>query len=351
MKLAGVAACVPKRIVEHEFAYEKFEKFDVDRIVGNTGVQRKREADFETTAMDLCLPAAKALLERLDWAPDTVDAVIFVTMLADHITPSTAYRAQHELGIGTGALVFDINLGCSGYTHGMVVLQGLIKAGLVKRALLLCGEAVQGRLKPMSHEAEHRSDLANSLLCGEAGTATALSAEGESQVVATAHGADGAGYENIIVRGGGGRSWFTPACLERSEDPTGEVRRPVDLVIEGPKILAFTMKRVPPLVKSLLADSGWEKDDIDQWVLHQANKFMIDFLVRRTKLPAEKVPMSIPDFGNTSSASIPLTIVTQCSDWFDKPTKWAMLGFGVGLSWSGVFLETDHIAVPPLVEI
>jgi 3-oxoacyl-[acyl-carrier-protein] synthase-3 len=351
MRLAGASACVPKKIVKPEFAYEKFKPFDVDRIVGNTGVLQKREAAPGTTASDLCIAAARPLVEELRWERDSIDAVVLVTMLGDHYLPASSHRAHQLLELNPRCLVFDINLGCSGWTHGMIVLQGLIASGVVKRALLLCGEMVTGFMKPYSADLEHRSDLANALLIGDAGTATALTNEGPSQIRAAEFGADGSGFEHIIVQGGGSRNPWSPALFERRPEADEETRRPIDLTLHGPQILTFAMKKVPPLLEKLLTQAGWTRDDIDAYVFHQANKFMINFLRQRMKLPEDRILLSIEEFGNTSSASIPLTIVTRGGEHLKKPTKWAMLGFGVGLSWSGLLMETDDIVTVPLVEI
>ena len=350
MKLVGISACLPKNIAYPSAAYERFKQFDVDRIVGNTGVLQKREAEPGVTATDLCIKAADRLLDGLGWERDSVDALVLCTTLPDYITPASAHRAQHELGIKNGCLVFDITLACSGFTHGSLIFQGLIESGLIKRGILLCGEMTTDCFRPRISKCEYRHDLANSLLFGDAGTAIAFSNEGQ-QVKAKAFGADGAGLDTIIVPGGAARSFWTPALFERTEDEEGDPRRPIDLILKGPQVLTFTMKRVPPMVKALLEESGWTPDDIDAYVPHQANKFMIDFLVRRMKLPKEKVLLSIEEYGNTSSASIPLTMLTRGGEMLSKPTKWALMGFGVGLSWSGIFLETDEIKTFPILEV
>jgi 3-oxoacyl-[acyl-carrier-protein] synthase-3 len=350
MKIAGISAAVPKKIVEPSFAYEKFGELAVDRIVDNTGVLQKREAEPGTTAADLCIAAAGPLLDALRWDRESIDAVIFVTMLSDHYLPASSHRAQQELGLPRRCLVFDINLGCSGYTHGLIVLEGLMAAGVVKRALLLCGEMVTGFFKPRSADLEHRSDLANSILIGDAGSATALTAEGPGQIRGLQFRADGSGFQQIIVQGGGAREPWTPALFERREE-SDETRRPIDLTLHGPQILTFAMKEVPKLLDALLESCGWTRDEVDAYVLHQANKFMIDFLRKRMKVAEEKVLLSIHEFGNTSSASIPITMVARGGELLKKPTKWVLLGFGVGLSWSGVAVETDEVVTVPIVEV
>ncbi|MCH9683307.1 MAG: ketoacyl-ACP synthase III [Deltaproteobacteria bacterium] len=351
MKLAGIAACVPKNTVSTTEAYKNFKQFDVDRIIGNTGVKEKREGGPDMTTMDMSITAARALLEKLDWDPNTVDAVIYSGVTPDQIMPSCSYRAQHELGLGERCLVFDVNLGCSGFTHAMIVLNGLIASGVVKRALLMCGDMSTDTFRPSVTNVEHREDLANAILFGDSGVVTAVSSDAD-EVRSTFFGADGSGLDQIMVPGGGAKNYWKPELFERVADPDteGESRRPLDLQLRGPQILTFTMKRVPPMLNELLDKAGWERDQVDVYALHQANQFMLKFLARKAKMAAEKIPFSIEKFGNTSSASIPLTMLTSCQDKLRVPTKWVMMGFGVGLSWSGLTMETSDIVTLPLIE-
>lgn len=350
MKLVGISACVPKGPVDPTLAYEHFEKLEVDRIVDNTGVLSKREGPPGMTGSDLCIAAAGPLLDKLGWDRESVDALIFVTTSPDFFMPATAHRIQKELGVGDRCLVFDVNLGCSGYTHGLIVINSMIQAGLIRRALLLNGDASAGRIRPQTKDANNRASLGNSLLFGDAGTATALSDEGD-QVRSVQFGADGANYEHIIVPGGGFRSYWNQELFESSTDDKGEERRPIDLIVRGPEILSFSMKRVPPLVKDLLAQASWERDDVDAFAFHQANRFILNFLARRMKVPPEKMLMSIEEYGNTVGASIPLTMVVKGEEHLTQPTKWVMCGFGVGLSWSGLAIETDEIVTLPMMEL
>jgi 3-oxoacyl-[acyl-carrier-protein] synthase-3 len=350
MRLAGIAACVPKNKVQNSVAHARFKPFDVDRIIGNTGVVEKREAEPGVAASDLCIGAAKPLIEALGWAPETIDAAILVTSSPDQIMPASAHYVHQQLGLDPRCLVFDVNLGCSGFTHGMLVVESFIASGLVKRALLLCGDMTSNTFRPRIADCEHRSDLANAILFGDAGSATALTTGGD-QIRSRSFGADGSNMRYIIVPGGGTREYWGPSVFERKPAEDGEERRAVDLVLKGPEILTFTMKRVPPLLQELLSKAGWSLDEVDSFVLHQANKFMLDFLAKRMKLPTDKVPMTIGEFGNTSAASIPLTMVARCEHLMKRRSKWLMMGFGVGLSWSGFTMETEDVVTVPLVEL
>jgi 3-oxoacyl-[acyl-carrier-protein] synthase III len=351
MKLAGVSAAVPKNKVKSAAAYANFPQTDVDRIVNNIGVLEHREVSAGQTSSDLCIAAAEPLLEKLGWERSTIDAVVLVTESPDHFMPSSSYRAHHAMKLPDRCMVFDVNLGCSGFTHGLLVMHSFMQSGLVKRGLLMCGEATTDSIRPALEKCKNPSDLGNSLLFGDAGSVCALSNEGPEQIRARAFGADGSGFNHIIVPGGGFRSPWGPELFELRADEKGERRRPLDLILRGPEIFSFSIKRVPPLFDEIMGEAKWTRDDVDVFVFHQANKFMLDFLRKRLKLPVEKVPLSIEEFGNTSCASIPLTMVSRSAERLTKPTKWVMLGFGVGLSWSGVAVETDQIVSLPIIEV
>lgn len=350
MKIVGIAGCVPKNVVESTVAYEHFPQHDVDRIIGNTAVERKREALPNQKVSDFAVAAGKDLFEATGWEPDSVDALILVSSFADVLMPATSHRIQAELGLKANCLVFDIRLGCSGFTHGLIVAESLLNSGVAKRVLLCTSEVSAGFFRPRLPDARHRSDLANAILFGDGGAVTALSNEGDT-VKARQFGADGGGFDKIIVPGGGGGMPWGKELLERRMCDDGIERRPIDLILKGPDVLTFTMKRVPRLMKDLLESSGWSLDDIEAFVPHQANKFMLDFLARRMKVPSEKMLLSIQNLGNTSAASIPLTVVASGGEYAKKPTKWAFMGFGVGLSWSGLLVDAEEIVVPPLREI
>lgn len=342
---------VPQKVVDHTVAYEHFPKADVDRVIGNIGVKRHREAALGTTTSDLVIPAAGALLDRLGWARESVDGLLFISQTPDFLFPGTSHRIQHALGLPNACMSLDINLGCSGFTHGVIVARSLLASGVAKRILLCCGDVTTGTVRPGSADAREHGDLGNALMFGDAGAVAAFDAEGEDQYRGASWGADGSGIGLINVPGGGFREFCSPALLEPRLDEGGQPRRAVDLRIHGAGIFNFTIRRVPPLIDAVLAASGWAREDVDAYVFHQANRFILEFLRKKVKIPAERVPLSIEDFGNTSSASVPLTMATQIPDLLAKGGKVMILGFGSGLSWSGVALDLRDVVVLPLLEL
>jgi 3-oxoacyl-[acyl-carrier-protein] synthase-3 len=342
---------LPKNAVDHSVAYEHFPKQDVDRIIGNIGVKRHREAAPGTTTSDLCIPAAEALLEKLGWSRDSVDGLLFVSQTPDYLFPATSHRIQHALGLPDKTLCLDVNLGCSGFTHGVIVANSLISSGLSKRLLLFCGDVTTGTIRPGSADARTHGDLGNALMFGDAGAVAAFDAEGPTQYRGASWGSDGSGMGLINVPGGGFREFCSPALFETRLDESGQPRRAIDLRINGAAIFNFTIRRVPPLIDDVLAKSGWNRDEVDAYVFHQANKFILEFLRKKVKIPAEKVPLSIEEFGNTSSASVPITMSTQLGELLGRGGKVMILGFGSGLSWSGVGLDVKDVTVLPLMEL
>lgn len=351
MRWVGVSCALPKKNVLSTAAYAHFPKADVDRIIANIGIASHREGDGTLTASDLAIAAGRPLLEKLAWDPKSVDACIFVTQSPDNYLPASSHRIQEQLGIGERSICFDVNLGCSGFTHGLIIVRGLMAAGTVKRAMLFCGDVIAGTFRPPLETCTNPADLGNALLFGDSASACAFEASGEDEVRAISFGADGSGYNNIIVPAGAFRHFWSPEVFVATENEKGELRRPLDLRLQGPDVFAFTMKRVPPLFEEVLQRAEWAPEQVDAVVFHQANKFMLEFLRRKLKLPPAQVPYSIEEFGNTSSASIPITMLTRSAERLGLRTRWVMLGFGVGLSWSAVAMETHHIASVPLVEV
>lgn len=351
MKLVGLSCAVPRKVVPSSLAYEKFPQADVDRIVKNVGALRHREAEPGTTAGDLALTAASALLTKLDWDPKLIDGILFVSQSPDYLIPGTSHRIQAALKLSEHCLCLDLNLGCSGFTHGIIVLRGLIASATLKRALLLCGEVTTGTIRKGVADVVDHHELGNALTFGDGGSAVAFEAGSPTQYAGATWGADGTQLSLINIPGGGFREFVCAASLERTPDAEGNLRRPVDLRVNSPALFTFTLKHMPSLVDETMKAANWSRENVDYWLFYQSNKFIIDFLVKRLKIPPDKVPLSIQDYGNTSSASIPLTMLTQLGDRLQKPAKHAMFGFGPGLSWSGVAFETDRVALVPLIEV
>ena len=301
-----------------------------------TGVLERRYDETHTTS-DLCYDAAERLISDLEWEKSEIDALIFVSQYADYIVPATACILQNRLHLSTECYAIDIPLGCSGWVYGLSSAVSLFQNGHIRKALLLCGDAK--RRVPF-----------NDPLFGHAGTATALEYQEGAEGFRFHFGTDGSGYDAIMIPDGGARNQIT---LESFKEEVIDGRRynRLQTRMKGMDVFAFGISTAPKSVRKLAEHFGFDYQTADYYVFHQANMKMNNLIVKKLKLDEAKVPSCMYRFGNTSSASIPLTIVTQLKGKVEeRSTKFVCCGFGVGLSWGTVAFATDHIVISDLVE-
>ncbi|MCL2218657.1 MAG: ketoacyl-ACP synthase III [Chitinispirillia bacterium] len=347
VKVSGISACVPKQI-EDNAQFPLFDDKDLQNFVATTGVERKHRAPQGVITSDLCVAAAEALISDLHWNREDISILVFVTQTADYILPATSPIIQHKLGLGKGCYTLDISLGCSGWVYGMSVVSSLMTNfsavnGSCK-ALLLAGEVTS-----LQASADDKSTYP---LFGDAGTATALEYQPGAEPLLFGMNSDGEGYEAIIINDGGYRNPFSVDSLKKIERGDGIVSTNLHTVLDGMNVFAFGIREAPRSVNGLIEAFGLDKDTIDYFTFHQANMLMNEKIRTKLKLPPEKVPYSLKNFGNTSSASIPLTLVTElCDSLREKKSRHIACGFGVGLSWGSMYFMADNIACPALVEV
>jgi 3-oxoacyl-[acyl-carrier-protein] synthase-3 len=318
-----------------------FGRDDAEKTSDSTGVRQRRIAPPGTCATDLCEAAARRLLAELNWAIESVDALIFVSQTPDYLLPASSCALHGRLGLSKHCAAFDLNLGCSGYVYGLWVASQLMASGL-QRVLLLVGDTISRIVSP--------GDRSAAPLFGDAGTATALERGDSPMPWVFELGTNGAGQQHLIVPAGGFRQPHTQATAVRTEREGGNVRSDEDLFMDGAEIFAFSLTEVPRLISRVLAEAGWTSDTADRFVLHQANLFMLKHLAKRMKLPPEKVVLALEEFGNTSSASIPLAMTqTLAGQLREENLRLVMAGFGVGLSWGAVALSCGPMVMPDLV--
>jgi len=346
IKISGISACVPKQIEENN-SFPLFDDSAYKNFVSTTGVERKRKTAPDVCTSDLCVSAAETLISDLNWNKDEISILVLVTQSPDYILPATSPIIQNRLGLSKDCYALDISLGCSGWIYGVSVVAGLLKS-LTNgggKAILLTGDT--------SHAVSIKDKSAYPLF-GDAGTATALEFTKEASPMFFGMNSDGSGYEAIRINDGGYgfRNPFSLSSLEMIEREDGIVSSNMNLILEGMDVFAFGIKRAPESVNKLIEEFHLEKDKIDYFTFHQANLFMNEFIRKKLKLPVEKVPYSLKDFGNTSSASIPLTMVTELKNELKtKSLNHIACGFGVGLSWGSVYFETDKIVCSELIEM
>lgn len=340
VQIEAISACVPGRVVKTE-DYPLFTKSELKFFQSGTGVKERRFADNNVCASDLCERAARAFFDSGITKPEEIGVIIFVTQSPDYILPASAILLQERLQLGKNVLAFDINLGCSGYIYGLSVISSLMTVSNIEKGLLLCGDVSSPSL---SYE-----DKSVYPLFGDAGTATLLR-KGEAESIFNLQ-TDGSGHASIIIPGGGTRNPVCSTTFEKKDFGNGIIRADRDLHLDGVEVFNFALREVKPNVVAVLHAAGVEQDDIDYLIMHQANKLMNETVRKKMKFPEEKVPYSIDVYGNTSSASIPLTIA-HCftNEELSGKKKLLLSGFGVGYSWGSAIVQTENLKVIPVIE-
>ncbi len=342
--IKGLSACVPRNVVQNTDIYEKkwsgYEKF-----VGTTGITSHRNSPVEICSSDLCVEAAERLLSDLSWNKSEIEAIVFVSQTPDfYNVPATSCLLQERLGLSKECYALDIALGCSGWVYAMSVISSLMAGGSIKRSLLLAGDTPS---KFCSSD-----DKSTYPLFGDAGTATALEYNTNATPIRYAMYTDGSGYKAININAGGYRNPVTKDSFTINNQGEGRKRSDINLEMDGESVFVFGISKAPKAIKALAEHYAIDLNSIDLFTFHQANLFMNEKIRNKLKLDEAKVPYSLQEYGNTSCASIPLTLVTRCADKLkNEHVNHIACGFGVGLSWGAMNYETDKIVVSNLVEI
>ena len=332
--IRAIYTSVPKQKVFTK-DYEWVTIAERDLFTKTTGIIERRVASSTTTCSDLCFQAADELLNDLN-CRDQIDLILFVSQSPDYFLPSTAVILQDKLGLSKNTVAFDINLGCSGYVYGLSIVGQFLQNGNFRKALLLCGDK--------STISTNYQDKSTFPLFGDAGSATLLEFDKSADEWFAHLASDGSGKDSIIIEHGHSRHPYGSVSDEYIEYEPGVIRTKKHLALNGMDVFNFAMKEVAPSIKQMLENFDINIDDIDYFVLHQANKLINESVRKKLKVAPEKVPYSIQNFGNTSSASIPLTICTCLKEKIESDQLTLLLaGFGVGFSWGSVVLKTSEI--------
>ena len=343
IRFKGLTTCVPERTLSNIEDCPVEQRSERERLVRNIGIETRRVCLEGVVFSDLAQEAGEKLIAGLGWDKSSIDVLLVVTQSPDYPIPATAIILQDKLGLSHSTVAFDINLGCSGYAYGLFVLGSMLSAHGLKRGIMLVGDKSSN---PLS--------LDNGLLSlfGDAATATALEFEENAPPMYFNMGSDGSGHRAIIIEAGGQRVPIQPHHLERLPGADGISRKGTDVILDGPSILNFSIREVPASISGLVEYSPFSLEDIDYFVLHQANRMINETIRKKLGLAPERVPLSLKEFGNTSSASIPVTMTTKLLQELGAGRKRLLLsGFGVGLSWASCILEIEDAYLPALIEI
>lgn len=325
--VTGIDYHLPANSLTNEDLSREFPEWGAEKIGAKTGIETRCIAGEGELSSDLAVAAARKLFGRLAVEASAIDFVLFCSQTPDYLLPTTACLLQDRLGIPTTAGALDFNLGCSGFVYGLSLAKGLIETGQAARVLLLTGETYSKILDP--------ADRGVRTIFGDAGAATLVEAAdgGDSSIGPFVFGTDGSGAENLICRRYGWRRDGGPLTGESS------------LSMNGPEIFNFTLRSVPAAVERLLSKSGRQLQEIDLFVFHQANAYMLEHLRKRVGIPEDKFWVSMVHCGNTVSNSIPMALRDAEVAGRLRPGHLVMLvGFGVGYSWAATLLRWEAVS-------
>ena len=339
--IRALSACVPSKIMyNHDLDY-LISQDEIDKTINSIGISEKRFAEAGVCASDLCFEAAKQLLKDNDVDLSTIDMLLFLSQTPDYKIPATSPILQERLGLPKTTACLDLSLGCSGDVYALSTAYAYVSMLGINRVLLLVGETFS--------KITSLYDKVNAPLYGDAGTAT-LVEKGDFTTSYFELMSDGSGKDSVMIPAGECRNPFSIENFRVEEQEDGNKRSGQQIYMNGMDVFNFALRVVPKSIKSVLERVDISLENLDYLIFHQANRFMTDFFVKKMKFDSRKVPYCLERFGNTSSASIPLTIVSELKGKLDTKTKVVLCGFGAGLSWGTSYIEFQNCNVSSLIE-
>lgn len=340
--IRGISACVPP-MVEENRDIPFYTPEEAEQIITATGIERRHIAGPNICVSDLCFLAAEKLIEELGWEKDSIDLLALCTQNPDYRNQPTSFLVHERLGLKDSTMCLDFFHGCPGWVMSLSSVSSMLSAGGIKRALLLVGDTVSKDQNQASHESRP--------LFGDACTATALEYEQGAPAMFFNNGTLSEDGKALILTQGGYRHPYTHETLEiELARRAGTLKEGQTDDMDGMDVFSFAITKVPKALKKLCAEYAVNVEDIDHLVLHQANKLIVDAIAKRMKVANEKVPLGLREYGNTTSASIPLAIVSECANEYQNTHQKSLVcGFGTGLSWGSAYFETNKIVVPEVI--
>lgn len=342
--IQAMAACVPARVINNYEYTTYFPADQVKEVVDKIGIFERRFTDENTTSSDMCFAAAEKLFADNPGTREEIDLLIFISQTPDYRMPATSLLLQHRLGLPSSCIAFDITLGCSAFIYGLTVVYSMMQAGNLRKALILDGET---RSKVYSAK-----DRNTAFIFGDAGVAALLENDARYGDSFFSLNSDGSREHLIKINGGGYRNPSSLETLkEKVVDEHGNIRTDEQGYMNGGDVFNFVIREIPADFNQTLQFSGKTKDEIDFFVFHQANNFINSFLAKKLKLPLEKIPSTISKFGNTSSVSVPLTIISELQNEVSENKTLLLSAFGVGMTWATGIINLNNCKISNMVEI
>lgn len=342
--ITAMSAAVPRTVINNYEYTEYFPAEQVKEVVDKVGIYERRFADEDTCSSDLCFAAAEKLLNDNAIDRSEIDLLVFISQTPDYRMPATSILLQHRLGLSQSCVAFDINLGCAAFCYGLSVVYGMMQSGNIRKALLLDGETRSKVYSP--------KDRRSAFIFGDAGAAALIERNEKFGKSWFSLNSDGSRGDLIMIKGGGYRHPSSMETLtERVVDEYGNIRSDEQGYMRGGDVFKFVIVEIPRDIKKTLSIAGLTKDDLDYYVFHQANNFINSYIAKKMKLDTEKIPSTIAKFGNTSSVSVPLTIVSELRDKLDGQKNLLLSAFGVGMCWATGIVPFVDCRISEIVEV
>jgi 3-oxoacyl-[acyl-carrier-protein] synthase-3 len=339
-----MSAAVPKRVIKNREYTEFFSKEEANEIVDKVGIEERRFSDEDTCSSDLCFAAAEKLIADNNVNKEEIDLLVFISQTPDYRMPATSCTLQHRLGLPNSTIAFDITLGCSAFMYGLSVVYGMMQGGGIRKALLLDGETRSKVYSPR--------DRRSAYLFGDGGVAALIEKDPKFGTSTFSLNSDGSRADLIMIPAGGYRKMSSAETIvEKVVDEFGNMRSEEQGYMRGGDVFNFVIREVPRDIKNTLAFVGKTVDEFDYMVFHQANNFINSYIAKKMKLDTSKIPHTIEKFGNTSSVSVPLTIVSELKDKLDGQKILLLSAFGVGMTWATGIVSFVDTKISDIVEV
>lgn len=340
IKISGISCVIPKNIIKTTSYKDIFGDEEVEKFMKMTGITQTRRTSEHQTASDMATTAAHHLLKKKNINPSEIKALVFGTHSPDYRRPASAFIIQKQLGISTDAAVFDISLGCSATVYGLQVVASMMANSDIDKAILVVGDTAGKTTNP--------KDRASIMLIGEASIAILLEKTTEPTPMTSLMRSDGDGYRYLIVPAGGYRNLNASTKDEICHD--GNPRSLYNSFMQGTSVFTFTISDVPKAIKDYLALTNTSVEDYDCFGFHQANLLILKQIAKKLKIPMEKIPLTLPTYGNTSGASQILTLCETYGNTEGQDLKIMLIGFGVGISWGVTAIQINSSDIFPIIE-
>ncbi len=328
--IKGISYYLPRQVVDNSELVKEFPEWTVDKVASKLGVTQRHIAGPDELSSDMAEQAALLLFKEYNISPEEIDFVMLCTQSPDYFLPTSACILQDKLGIPTSAGALDFNLGCSGFVYGLSLAKGLVLSGTAKNVLVLTAETYSKYIHP--------GDKGNRTIFGDAAAATLVSDSGFAEILDFVLGTDGRGADKLIVKTGAHR--LRKPLNDVTIDENGNPVSSDHLYMDGSEIFNFTLEMVPPLVDNTLLKNKIKFDDIDLFIFHQANKYLLNFLRMKINIPEEKYYLFMEKVGNTVSSTIPIALKEAVREGKVLSGKQVLIaGFGVGYSWGATILK------------